>query len=129
MKTIFGRWGSYDEMIKDFKHYDWSDNPTPQVLKEPVPLESEVLFASYGGGSYDGDATVIFRKDVKLYEVHGGHCSCNGLEDQWEPAETSVGALALRGKKTDEDYGYHFLHDHDAESYDAYWKLVEGLQK
>ena len=52
-----------------------------------------ILFAWYGSGDYCGDAFVLFEQDGRLYEVHGGHCSCYGLEDQWSPEETSVEAL------------------------------------
>jgi hypothetical protein len=51
------------------------------------------IVADYAYGDYDGSAYVLFEKDGKLYEVSGGHCSCYGLEGQWEPAEISVEAL------------------------------------
>jgi len=56
----------------------------------------EVLFAAYTYENYSGDAFVLYKKDGKFYEVHGSHCSCNGLDGQWEPEETSVAALGLR---------------------------------
>jgi hypothetical protein len=56
----------------------------------------EILLAWYGYGSYDGSAFVLFRDGDKLYEVNGSHCSCYGLEDQWEPEETSVAELKHR---------------------------------
>jgi hypothetical protein len=56
----------------------------------------EVLIASYTYENYSGDAFVLYRKNGNLYEVNGGHCSCFGLEDQWEPEETSVAALRAR---------------------------------
>lgn len=68
----------------------------------------EVLLASYGGGSYEGDAFVLFRRDGKLYEVHGSHCSCYGLEGQWEPEETFKEALMKRmdeGQLGSHDWG------------------------
>lgn len=57
---------------------------------------ADVLLAWYGYGSYCGDSLVIFRKDGKLYEVDGSHCSCFGLEGQWEPEETSVEAFVKK---------------------------------
>lgn len=57
---------------------------------------AEVLLAWYGDGSYWGDSFVLFRKDGKLFEVNGSHCSCYGLEGQWEPEETTVEALEKR---------------------------------
>lgn len=50
---------------------------------------AKVHLAWYGYGYYDGEACVIFERAGKLYEVNGSHCSCNGLEGQWSPEETS----------------------------------------
>ena|SRR5690554_3939768 len=52
-----------------------------------------ILFATYSYENYYGDAFVLCEKDGKLYEVHGSHCSCYGLEGQWEPEETTLEAL------------------------------------
>lgn len=57
---------------------------------------AEVLLAWYGYGDYDGASFVLYRKDGKLWEVNGGHCSCYGLEGQWDPEETTVEALRKR---------------------------------
>ncbi len=50
---------------------------------EPI----KILFASYDLGNWEGDAFVLFSENGKLYEVNAGHCSCYGLENQWEPEE------------------------------------------
>lgn len=55
----------------------------------------EVLFAAYEC-DYEGQALVVFRRDAQLYEVNASHCSCYGLEEQWEPEETTVEALQHR---------------------------------
>lgn len=55
-----------------------------------------ILYAIYNLDSYDGWAFVLFLKDGKLYEVNISHCSCYGLEDQWEPEETTV--LSVRSR-------------------------------
>ena len=71
------------------------------VLNEFACAEDElknckVLLAWYGYGDYDGSAFVLFEKNGQLYEVNGGHCSCYGLEGQFEPEETTVEALRHR---------------------------------
>lgn len=82
MKDVyFGNWNSKQDMMGDFQIFD-SD------LKG-----CNILYADYEYGNYDGWCIVIFRKNRKLYEVIGSHCSCYGLEDQWDPQETSVAAL------------------------------------
>lgn len=55
-----------------------------------------VYLAWYGYGDYCGASLVVFEKDGQLYEVNASHCSCYGLEGQWEPEETSWEALKMR---------------------------------
>lgn len=52
--------------------------------------EPEYIWAVYGGGSYDGAALVVFYADDRWQVVEGSHCSCYGLEDQWEPKDADV---------------------------------------
>jgi hypothetical protein len=66
-----------------------------------------ILFASYNYANYSGDAFVLFEQDGKLFEVNGGHCSCYGLEGQWEPEETTIEAIKYRlyeGKMGQDDW-------------------------
>lgn len=53
-----------------------------------------VHVAQYEYEDYSGSSFVLFEKAGKLYEVNGSHCSCDGLEGQWSPEETTWGALA-----------------------------------
>ena len=55
-----------------------------------------IILAWYGYGDYDGSAFVLFERNGQLYEVNGGHCSCYGLEDQWDPEKTDAQALLHR---------------------------------
>ena len=67
-----------------------------------------ILLAWYGYKSYSGYAFVLFEQNGKLYEITASHCSCYGLEGQWKPEETSVGALRYRmvnGSLGANDYG------------------------
>jgi hypothetical protein len=63
------------------------------------PTDEEIVVAVYEYGNYEGSAFALFQRDGRLYEVHGGHCSCYGLEDQWEPEETTAEALRDRLEK------------------------------
>lgn len=58
-----------------------------------LPEDAEILLAWYGYGDYSGSSFVLYRQGGTLYEVNGSHCSCYGLEGQWEPEETTVAAL------------------------------------
>lgn len=55
-----------------------------------------IVYAIYDREQYDGSAMVVFEKDGALYEVHGSHCSCFGLEDQWDPEATTEEELRFR---------------------------------
>ena len=83
----FGQFSDKCGVARDFEM-----NPEQQA-----ELESDtVLFANYGSWAYDGDAFVVFTRYGKLFEVNAYHCSCMGLERQWEPEQTTWEALAMR---------------------------------
>jgi hypothetical protein len=82
MSTFIDIFGAPAHVFKEFQ-------------TEPVE-DAEFLFAAYTYEDYSGSAFVLFRKDGKLFEVNGSHCSCYGLEGQWEPEETSKEALLKR---------------------------------
>ena len=84
-------WSDFDGMVESFRDYG-ADVAEHARLFEGV----EVLLASYSYEDYSGLAFVLFRKDGELFEVNGSHCSCYGLEDQWEPEQTTVAALRYR---------------------------------
>lgn len=92
--------GGIDEMISDFE------------ISVDTLEHAEVLLASYGREhGYDGGAFVLYRESGKLYEVNAGHCSCYGLEEQWEPEETDKEALLHRLDEGDlgEDGDHRFF--------------------
>ncbi len=84
--TYFDNWeeGRKEELAKDFR------------IQVGEIQDCEILFASYTGAWIEGFAFVLFKKDGKLFEVNASHCSCHGLEGQWEPEETMVSALRVR---------------------------------
>lgn len=52
-----------------------------------LPKKYKILYADYTYENYSGDAFVLgFDKELnQFFEVNGSHCSCYGLEGQWEP--------------------------------------------
>lgn len=98
MKSLF---------LHDWEAENWEGKTGLEALKKDfdlldVDLEGvDILLASYTYEDYDGTAFVLFLKDGKLFEVHGSHCSCYGLEGQWDPEETTVEALrkTLEGER------------------------------
>jgi len=87
LPMIFGVWKSVEDVNHSFSYHD----PPLQELVH----KDELLFAGYWC-EYDGHAFVLFRRRGRLYEVNGSHCSCMGLEGQWEPEETTKKALLYR---------------------------------
>jgi hypothetical protein len=86
---------------------DWSSKEAVERDFETSLADVNILFASYLCQNYSGDAFVLFEKEGKLYEVNGNHCSCYGLEGQWEPEETNPQALKHRlyeGRMGQDDY-------------------------
>jgi len=89
----------------------WENATAEDVFNEFMVADSEregidILFAWYDCPPYEGHAFVLFRKDGKLYEVNGSHCSCFGLEGQWEPEEVTVESIKLRCKEGRVGWGY-----------------------
>lgn len=62
---------------------------------------AEFIVALYTYEDYSGQALVVYRIDNVLYEVNGSHCSCYGLEDQWDPEVADPREIVKRPK-----YGY-----------------------
>lgn len=56
---------------------------------------SIVHLAWYGYGDYIGCSWVIYENNGILYQVNGSHCSCYGLEGQWEPEETDWRVISM----------------------------------
>lgn len=52
-----------------------------------------ILIAAYENSNYSGHAIIIFEQFGELGLVHGSHCSCMGLEDQWIAESTNVNTL------------------------------------
>ena len=68
---------------------NWSDVQREFDTDAAEPYK--VLFARYSYEDYSGDADVAWQnEDGSIGYVSGGHCSCYGLEGQWDPEIYSV---------------------------------------
>lgn len=73
MERFFGEFASKDDTIEAFR-------------LAPSDFDGiDVLVASYDTDGWEGSARVVFRCGDELFEVYASHCSCHGLEDQWNP--------------------------------------------
>jgi len=84
-QRYFGSFSSRDDVLKAFCD--------PLV---DLPSDEQILFASYGEQAYEGDALVVFLDgNGQLLSVEASHCSCYGLEGQWDPKPTTLAALGM----------------------------------
>ena len=88
-----------DSVIREFSYHKWVDPFTPDQKIIDDLFGAEILLAYYSYEDYSGTAFVLYRKFGELFEVNGGHCSCYGLEGQWEPEKTSIKELRHRIKE------------------------------
>lgn len=80
---IFEDWGS---LAREFT-FGYNDD-SREVDFQPEPT---YVYAWYAYVEYSGDAVVIYSDDgVDFFVVEGSHCSCYGLEDQWDPSKHSL---------------------------------------
>lgn len=91
---------TYDEYNAEKAPYQnekvWQERKTDLTKAIDLHRNDNILFASYGTPAYEGYAFVLFERDNILYEINGSHCSCYGLEGQWDEEETSIEALEHR---------------------------------
>ena len=95
VNVFLGAWEDEEDLKRDF------------ALNDDELKGAFILLASYDCEAYEGSAFVLFEREGKIYEVNGSHCSCYGLEDMWDPEETSVDALVHRVKEGRLGWGYY----------------------
>lgn len=77
-----------EHIFQEFQYLNYDRN-LGDFVKDGKKLDNgqTILLASYYFGENDGDAFVLYKDSGKLYEVNASHCSCYGLEGQWNPEE------------------------------------------
>ena len=87
---------------------NWQD--VQREFSTDAPEPHRVLFAEYDlSQAYEGSADVLWQNaDGTFGYVSGGHCSCFGLEDQWEPETYTADQLA--GQVERSNYGFFAQH-------------------
>ena len=85
MDAVFkGEFGGLQDVVEMF---DLSPKQATELLK------ADRIFAAYETEPYQGSAIVVWQIGNQWWEVHASHCSCHGLEGQWEPEATIWAAL------------------------------------
>lgn len=74
----------------------WKRKNIENDFEVKLGKDIKILLAKYSSYSYEGEAFVLFTKGGRLYEVHGSHCSCYGLEGQWDPEPVNIKEMKNR---------------------------------
>jgi hypothetical protein len=84
----FDVWAEFE--VDGISKYHWrEDAPSEEELekrRKALDKRYKLLYGDYTYEDYNGDAYVLGydKQEKKFFEVHGSHCSCYGLEDQWD---------------------------------------------
>jgi hypothetical protein len=78
-------YGSFNNWEDVLGHFEVSDT---ERFRDVCPL-----FATYDCEAYEGSASVLFIEKGKIWAVFGSHCSCYGLEGQWDPEDMPLSAI------------------------------------
>lgn len=93
MSAYHNEFSCWADVVRDFSEglpgFQWGSS-VKSIKGAPAEEPEEVLWADYEIDGYEGSALVIYRQGNKVFEVSGSHCSCYGLEGQWEPEEYDI---------------------------------------
>jgi hypothetical protein len=99
-EDVFINQKEYEAKVSPYPNSEfWLENKAKADAVFEKYKDVNILFASYGYANYSGDAWVLFEEGGNLYEVNGGHCSCYGLEGQWEKEPVVLEELKNRLEK------------------------------
>jgi hypothetical protein len=83
-KKYTGEFTSWKDVMEAFGPYGYIGSGEALTVPEPANL----IIADYDLDGYEGEARVLWKNPEGTFGfVHGHHCSCYGLENQWEPEE------------------------------------------
>lgn len=86
-ENIYSGFDGWADVIRQFHDfgYEGDRDSREAACLATNPEPEQVLLAEYYTGNYEGDALVVYRNGDDFYVNEGSHCSCMGLENQWEP--------------------------------------------
>lgn len=82
--------------LNDWREGEMRALKTAFRLRDGQLAGIDLLLASYSRDALCGEAFVLFRQGMTLYEVNGSHDSSDCMAGQWEPEETLLMALEFR---------------------------------
>lgn len=98
MTLFLGHFKSREDVLEAFKVRDPNEwrFASQNTSEHPVDGSFDIVVAAYVDENYEGSAFVLIARGGKYFEINGSHCSCHGLEGQWNEEETTVEALKAR---------------------------------
>jgi hypothetical protein len=86
MKEYLGSFEDWQDVRRQFSDASYYHKSEGNLQIDPVE-EPDHVYAYYDREGYEGTAKVAYyiAAENKFYTVYGTHCSCYGLEGQWEP--------------------------------------------
>jgi hypothetical protein len=96
-----------EKIKQDFGYVytDGFDSVKEAILKQEIielikKIDNiNILFASYYYRNYHGEAWILFEENKELFEINASHCSCFGLEGQFDPEKVILKELKNRLEK------------------------------
>lgn len=112
-----------------FDYGEISENDIKVAKEKLQNMQVLVAYESVGSWGCDSSSYFLLRDKVedKMFEVHGGHCSCYGFEGQLDLEETNVKALLHRAENGNVFYcgGYD---DNETENQRAVKEYILSLE-
>lgn len=96
---------NWQDVAREYTDWVYGEDREATALAA-IPEPDEVFVAAYEIGNYEGDSFVAFRRGDKFYINTGSHCSCMGLEGQWDPTEYDDRSLFVAYLERIRDHGY-----------------------
>jgi len=72
---------------------NWADVQKEYDMQEPEP--EKLIIAYYDIDDYEGNSVVIYKNNLYHFYNEASHCSCNGLENSWDPIKYENRKLLL----------------------------------
>ena len=113
-------WNQWQDSTYDYdkREYDYPEFPKHIVI----------LYEHYQYEDYSGYGHVIGYDKEKdsFFEIYGSHCSCYGLEGQWEPEYTTIEEMLAHTAKRIEsakERDWHYSEDGELEQLKAFLEI------
>lgn len=121
------------EVYEWWDEYSFADGDKKLVEQRNKEFNKKykILYADYQTGNYEGSAYVLGYDNVqdKFFEVHGGHCSCYGLEGQWNEEYCTLSELKELITRRLKDRAEWYESPYNSGTFEQWLKEITGENK